>query len=205
MNRVRDPKALFVVVALLGLACASTQDPSLIVLVSDEDGTVGSIAVSGPDGSAVLDEPGQTARVARPGEPLRVDNEPMPDEEIHRLFGDALAIQPLAPEVFTLYFDSSSSTLDAESRVTVDRAVAEIRARDSRDISINGHSDSTGPPEVNMQISLRRSESVRDRLVELGIDPETITVEYHGEGDPVVQAADGVDEPLNRRVEIIVR
>lgn len=87
----------------------------------------------------------------------------------------------------------------------LDQILKEIRQRDSRDISINGHCDTTGDPETNMQISLARAEKVRSLLVQSGVKAEYLSVAYHGKGNLPVPTADNVPEPRNRRVEVIVR
>jgi outer membrane protein OmpA-like peptidoglycan-associated protein len=46
---------------------------------------------------------------------------------------------------------------------------------------------------------------VRDLLIAEGIAPATIRLAFHGEGNPLIQTADNVPEPRNRRVEVIVR
>jgi outer membrane protein OmpA-like peptidoglycan-associated protein len=46
---------------------------------------------------------------------------------------------------------------------------------------------------------------VQTRLIEAGLDPATIEVTSHGEGDLLVRTADETPEPRNRRVEISVK
>jgi outer membrane protein OmpA-like peptidoglycan-associated protein len=98
-----------------------------------------------------------------------------------------------------------SASLDENSFALLDNILKEISGRDSLDISINGHSDRSGESLHNRRLSLERAEAVRDKLTAQGVDPDLITVDYHGEGDPVVPTEDGVVEPRNRRVEVIVR
>ena len=73
------------------------------------------------------------------------------------------------------------------------------------DIEVIGHTDRSGDDEFNMALSRRRAERVRDLLVAAGIAPAAIRVAFHGEGNPLIQTSDNVHEPLNRRVEVIVR
>jgi outer membrane protein OmpA-like peptidoglycan-associated protein len=83
--------------------------------------------------------------------------------------------------------------------------ITEIEKRASTDIEVIGHTDRSGDEEFNMALSRRRAESVRDRIVAAGIVPAAIRIAFHGEGNPLIQTADNVYEPLNRRVEVIVR
>jgi outer membrane protein OmpA-like peptidoglycan-associated protein len=81
----------------------------------------------------------------------------------------------------------------------------ELRRRPSPDILVIGHTDRVGGDEDNDRLSLQRAERVRASLVAQGIAAQSIRAAGRGEREPVVQTADGVDEPQNRRVEINVR
>jgi outer membrane protein OmpA-like peptidoglycan-associated protein len=83
--------------------------------------------------------------------------------------------------------------------------MAAIILRESRDIGIHGHSDRTGSAEKNLDLSLRRAVAVENILLQHGINRGYLEVRSHGEGNPLVPTADGVDEPRNRRVEVVVR
>jgi OOP family OmpA-OmpF porin len=184
-------------------ACASNQN--LFVLVPDADGEVGSIEVSNSQGSVTLTEAGQTAKVKSAGSRVSVADETMSDDEIRQVFGSALAAEPQPPRVFTLHFASDSANLDAAAQAVLEDVLREISGRESLDVAVNGHSDRTGESGHNRRLSLERAEAVRQWLVQEGVDPALIAVDYHGEGDPVVSTGDGVAEPRNRRVEVIVR
>ncbi|GAV36929.1 outer membrane protein precursor [Roseomonas sp. TAS13] len=56
-----------------------------------------------------------------------------------------------------------------------------------------------------MGLSRRRADAVAAELVRQGIQRSEITVEAFGESRPLVPTADGVREPQNRRVEIVLR
>ena len=49
---------------------------------------------------------------------------------------------------------------------------------------------------------MKRANSVRDALIERGVDATLIKVEGRGEDELLVQTADGVREPANRRAQI---
>ena len=71
-------------------------------------------------------------------------------------------------------------------------------------ITITGHADRAGPDSYNQQLSTRRAEAVKNELVSLGIPGSEIGVQAQGESDPLVETSDGVAEPQNRRVEIVL-
>jgi len=71
-------------------------------------------------------------------------------------------------------------------------------------VTVVGHADSVGSPAVNQRVGLRRARAVADMLVRLGVPEEAIAVESRGESEPLLPTADGVAEPRNRRVEVVV-
>ena len=87
----------------------------------------------------------------------------------------------------------------------VAEVLGEVQRRDSRDISLNGHTDRVGDRASNMALSLRRADTVKELLLQAGIVQDYIQMEYYGESKPVIPTEDNVDEPLNRRVEVVVR
>ena len=64
------------------------------------------------------------------------------------------------------------------------------------------HADRSGSNAYNNALSLKRAASVKTALVKDGIADKAITTTGKGEEDPLVQTADGVREPQNRRVQI---
>jgi outer membrane protein OmpA-like peptidoglycan-associated protein len=52
---------------------------------------------------------------------------------------------------------------------------------------------------------MKRARAVKTLLEEEGVDFERLETDSHGEGNPLIETADNVAEPRNRRVEVIVR
>ena len=73
------------------------------------------------------------------------------------------------------------------------------------DVLVVGHTDLVGTHPFNDALSRQRAELIRNELVRLGVAPENIEVVARGKREPIVPPADGVAEPRNRRVEVIVR
>ncbi|HSR73071.1 MAG TPA: OmpA family protein [Kiloniellales bacterium] len=112
---------------------------------------------------------------------------------------------PMAePETFLVYFAFDSAEVNNQGMAIIDEAVANAREVDASGISLTGHADRAGPEEYNLQLSLRRASAVRDAMVARGVPAGDITLAGRGEAEPAVPTADGVREPANRRVEIIV-
>jgi len=74
----------------------------------------------------------------------------------------------------------------------------------NRNVLIEGHTDSIGSDSYNMDLSRRRADSVKDRLVDAGIDPGRITTVGYGKKYPAVSNDTEANRALNRRVEVIV-
>ncbi len=80
-----------------------------------------------------------------------------------------------------------------------------INKTQSTDVSVIGHADRSGSKEYNFTLSTKRAQTVRDLLVEKGVDPAILEVTSYGEANPLVPTPDNVKEPKNRRVEVIIR
>jgi len=117
----------------------------------------------------------------------------------------ALSAQPPLPVHYILYFDSGSTKLIAESHKLIPEVIRTIRERNSNDVSVVGHSDTTGTRELNLDLSLKRAQAVSQLIIAAGIDPSSLEITSHGKDNPLIPTGDNVDEPRNRRVEITVR
>ena len=71
-------------------------------------------------------------------------------------------------------------------------------------LRLTGHADRSGPHRYNKRLSMRRAVAVRRALQRLGIARNDIAVFAKGETELLVRTADGIREPQNRRVEIIL-
>lgn len=188
---------------LAALGCATTPKTGFY-LVPDPQGHVGEVTVSNQSGDVTLNKANETVS-AESGTTAFTASRTATPEEIQTKFAGALEMVPPTPQGFNIYFDMGSSKVNAESLAALEQVLAEVRRRDSRDISLNGHTDRTGEAAVNMKLSLDRANTVKGLLVEKGISADYLTLEYYGESKPVIPTADNVAEPKNRRVEVVVR
>jgi outer membrane protein OmpA-like peptidoglycan-associated protein len=106
---------------------------------------------------------------------------------------------------FMVFFDWDRSNLSAQALNTIKQAAAGYKAKGSARITATGHTDKSGPEDYNMALSLRRANTVKDALVREGVPATVISVIGRGESMPLVPTADGVREPQNRRVEIVIQ
>lgn len=111
---------------------------------------------------------------------------------------------PMKPETFLVFFAFDSDKLIAASETVLDNVMKAAKKMGAKDLAVTGHADRAGPEEYNLGLSLRRASAVLDALAARGGDPAAISLAGRGEAEPAVATADGVPEPANRRVEIIV-
>jgi outer membrane protein OmpA-like peptidoglycan-associated protein len=109
---------------------------------------------------------------------------------------------PKPPVAKTLYFTTGSATELAPGSEGV---MAELRAlvNAGSDVQIIGHTDTVGKLEDNDTLSAQRAREVRAILVQAGVQVGTARITARGERD--AKTADNVDEPKERRVEVIIR
>lgn len=191
-----------VAMVLYGVLIGQGPD-NLIVLQEDPNGKVGAVVVTTSAGSQTLDARNAGLEVSASGALGTVRT--YSDQELGQLFAAALAAQPPAPKSYLLYFDTGASTLDDAARRALAEALADIAARPLARVSVIGHTDRAGGAGVNARLALERAQQVRQILEGDGVPAAAITAVSHGENDLLVPTADGVSEPRNRRVEILVR
>ncbi len=106
---------------------------------------------------------------------------------------------------YLVFFDWDRADLtDRARQIVAEAAKAAARVQVTR-IEVAGHADLTGPDGYNLRLSLRRAQTVAAELVRLGVPRDTITTQGFGKRNPLIQTAEGVREPQNRRVEIVFR
>jgi len=102
----------------------------------------------------------------------------------------------------SMQFDFDEATLRPENRELLSRIIGILLTTKSYGIYVYGHTDDLGSEEYNLDLSRRRAETVRDYLVQGGIDPARITTRGFGKSRPVVSARTPAARAKNRRVEI---
>ncbi len=112
---------------------------------------------------------------------------------------------PAPSRTYLVFFDWDQATLtDRARQIVAEAAQASTRIANTR-IEVNGYTDLSGTPQYNQALSVRRAEAVAAELTRLGVPRAAIGVHGYGETRPLVPTAQGVREPQNRRVEIIIR
>lgn len=109
---------------------------------------------------------------------------------------------PAALRTFLVFFDWDRSDLTERARTIVAEAAG--KSSGVTRIDVQGHTDASGKAEYNQALSVRRANAVASELVRDGVPQNVISITGYGETHPLVKTADGVREPQNRRVEIIL-
>ena len=191
--------ALIGALSALLAGCAGPKES--VVLLPSPTGQDTAVLVTHGSRQVLLNQPYAGARIAR----LATEAYVTDAKEVQARYGTALAAQPLAPAQFTLFFIENKDELTEESKKVVDGVFAEIARRPVPDVLIIGHTDTVANDAVNDALSRQRAEVVRNAFVARGLAADKVTVIGRGKRELAVPTGDGVPEPRNRRVEILVR
>ena len=190
--------ALIAVLALLAAGCAPN---TRVTLLPQADGKTGAVEVTADKRQTVLDKPYESAAVRTRG----VEVEQLDAKEVQERYRTLLSVQPKPADRFTLYFMPGGSQLTPESTAELSDILSRATARPGGELVIVGHTDRVGTVDSNDALSLRRAQAVRELVIGRGFAAARVDAVGRGEREPVVDTADEVAEPKNRRVEIIVR
>ena len=184
------------------LALAACAPATRVVLLPQEGVPTAAVTVQARQGQVVLAQPYAVAEVASSGS---VDTAQTDAQQVEKRYGQLLSVQPAAEQRFTLLFMPGGAQLTPESSAALADVLARATERPGGEVIIIGHTDRVGSVESNDTLSLQRAQAVRQLVIDRGFDPTRVEAVGRGEREPVVQTADEVEEPKNRRAEIVVR
>ncbi|MEM1285254.1 MAG: peptidoglycan-associated lipoprotein Pal [Cohaesibacteraceae bacterium] len=98
-----------------------------------------------------------------------------------------------------VFFETDSSVLTAEGRLTLDRQAAWLTQYAQYAIQIEGHADERGTREYNLALGARRAAATRDYLISRGITPTRLNTISYGKERPVATCNDITCWSQNRR------
>jgi outer membrane protein OmpA-like peptidoglycan-associated protein len=116
--------------------------------------------------------------------------------------------QALAKEkkavIYGIYFDFNSDRIKPESKPVMDEIAAALKDNPDWKLAVNGYTDNIGGSTYNLDLSRRRSASVKQALItQYRIDPDRLTTDGHGDASPVDSNDTLEGRARNRRVELI--
>ena len=101
-------------------------------------------------------------------------------------------------------FDSGRYTLKPGAREKLARLAGIVLSHPGLNLEVEGHTDSVGSDQYNMRLSENRANSVREYLVEQGINPDHVSAKGFGKTLPVADNRTAAGRQANRRVEMVV-
>lgn len=103
-----------------------------------------------------------------------------------------------------ILFDVDKATLKPEAKQNLDKLAVILNKYPDTNVLIEGHTDSTGTYEHNLDLSKQRAQSVSNYLAGLGVDPSRFTTMGYGPSQPVAPNTTADGRQQNRRVELAV-
>jgi outer membrane protein OmpA-like peptidoglycan-associated protein len=104
----------------------------------------------------------------------------------------------------SVLFASNRAVLLPEARTRLDQVAEVLLTTRERHLTVEGHTDSQGSVNFNLDLSQRRADAVRSYLVERGYQGDLIQAHGLGKGNPIADNASAEGRANNRRVEIVI-
>lgn len=188
---------------LAAFTLAGCAHSSSVVLLPDEDGGHGAVAILKPGvaGETLVSEPNSRATLGGSQPSVR----PLGAKGLSANEAQLLGGLPPAAKSFTLYFVEGTTDMTAESVPVLEGIRAEIAKRPGAEVQVTGHTDTVGSDSDNDALSKKRAEEILNLLASKGFDRAIMTAVGRGERELKEPTADNVGSAANRRVEVIVR
>ena len=119
--------------------------------------------------------------------------------------GKPAAAAPKKPEPvkFVVYFGLNKAKLDDTQTEVLYRVMGEYASKGGQ-VLLYGHADTSGDEKRNRKLSEKRAETVKQALIDLGVDASNIQAQFFGEDEPAEKTGDNVKNAKNRRVNISI-
>lgn len=101
-------------------------------------------------------------------------------------------------------FELGKYALSMDAQLKLAKLSGIIQAHPGLNLSIEGYTDNTGTPAINMKLSQQRADAVRQALITEGLPAATISSKGLGQANPIADNSTAAGRQLNRRVDIIV-
>ncbi len=103
-----------------------------------------------------------------------------------------------------ILFSTGKADLSATSKTSLAKFAASLQQNPDTDVTIEGHTDSTGSDSVNQPLSENRAKSVFNYLTAQGISSQRITTVGYSSSKPVAENSTADGRAKNRRVEVYI-
>ncbi|SDE78641.1 Outer membrane protein OmpA [Mucilaginibacter pineti] len=103
-----------------------------------------------------------------------------------------------------ILFDTNKSDLKPAAQSNLQNLAASLQKNPETNILIVGHTDNTGSDAYNMDLSVRRAESVKSYIVAGNVAAARLQTQGKGESEPIADNTTVDGRSQNRRVEIVI-
>jgi outer membrane protein OmpA-like peptidoglycan-associated protein len=103
-----------------------------------------------------------------------------------------------------ILFDVDKAGLRPEAKTNLEKLAVILKKYEDTDVLIEGHTDSTGPDEYNLELSNKRAQAVANHLSAEQVLATRFTIMGYGESQPIAENETASGRQANRRVEIAI-
>jgi outer membrane protein OmpA-like peptidoglycan-associated protein len=149
----------------------------------------------------------EQARSAARAESERAAKAKAESDQLMRELSDLKAKQTERGIILTIgdvLFATGKADLSPEAMRSVDKLGEFLQKYTNRNVLIEGHTDSVGSDELNLTLSQKRADSLKEALTGKGIPAERITTVGYGKKFPVASNETTAGKQQNRRVEVSI-
>lgn len=111
------------------------------------------------------------------------------------------AVKKFTGVIEGIYFDTAKASIKDKSRAKLDNAVKLLKEYETLRLEISGHTDSKGDAGYNRELSQKRAESVKQYMVDAGVDGSRLETRGAGEDEPIANNKKRAGRAKNRRIE----
>lgn len=190
--------ALVLVSLLSGCAAGTTW-----ILMPDESGKVGAITLTTANEFKVINKAYHPVTL-KEGDSRLSSDPALSETQVDHNYASLIKAQPSPALSFTLYFNTGSTKLIEKSQAILPHIVDQIKAKLPTDVTIIGHTDTTGSDTLNDSLALKRAKVIEQFLRERISAKRGMHVESFGSKGLLVPTPPDVNEPKNRAVDILV-
>jgi len=125
-------------------------------------------------------------------------------EQFNRILETRDTPRGLVVSMADVLFDTGKYNLSMEAREKLARLSGIILGHPGLNLTVEGHTDSTGSDDLNQKLSEQRAGTVRSYLIEQGLAETSVSAQGFGKTMPIAENTTALGRQQNRRVEIIV-
>jgi outer membrane protein OmpA-like peptidoglycan-associated protein len=181
------------------IGCAKTT-----VVLLDSGKSQNAVIIFTNKGNTKLDRVGTFVNISD-REDMPSEIETISEEEISSRFSKVLAVSPVKPIKYMLYFKPNSIKLTENSQKVLLDAITSMENRSPCMVDIIGHTDTIGSHKINIKVSLKRAKYIKSIIEKRDIKIVSLNAKGYGEEDLLIKTDDNISEMKNRNVEIFIK